>query len=691
MAEAEDVITDAARHATIYAQSLWRRHRPASMVPRPLHLADVAPRLDLLIAAVFGRSFALRVAQPPATSSLMGRLLLRYQLPPVRLAFPATDGRSIWLPASFSLAEPEAAAITRFRTLALLQALRAERGSAEQLPDNAPPLPRELYLLLEARAADDALARLLPGMSGALATLRREALQQRPRLSAFTASLQPIERLVQSLLAPDSAEAFAAALPTAIPAETLVLPATSTQAWQQAQALSAALGGAAASALHGTRLLWRDAWTGDLRKPPNTTRAPGSETGNGDEDDADDARPPRSARMSRRPEVREGDDEENDDKPGVWMVQTAQPHEQAEDPMGLQRPTDRDETIAAEDFSDALSELPEARLVSAPGKTKEILISDDPPDARHKRELTVKAGEAPDRWHYPEWDWRAGSYRDPGATVLLLPAPAGPQQWVDDTLAQRGAMLHEIRRRFELLRAQRVRVRKQLDGDEIDLQAYIDSHADFRAGLPMAQRLYQSERRSRRDMAIMLLVDVSGSTDGWIAADRRIIDVEREALLLVCIALDGMAEPYSVLAFSGEGPHAVVVRSVKRFDEPHDSAVAQRIAGLEPEHYTRAGAALRHASALLMKQSAEHRLLLLLSDGKPNDIDDYDGRYGVEDLRQAVTEAKLQGISPFCLTIDRQAANYLPAVFGPNHYALLPRPELLPSVLLDWLRRLVAT
>lgn len=91
-----------------------------------------------------------------------------------------------------------------------------------------------------------------------------------------------------------------------------------------------------------------------------------------------------------------------------------------------------------------------------------------------------------------------------------------------------------------------------------------------------------------------------------------------------------------------------------------------------------------------MQQPAEHRLLMLLSDGKPNDVDDYEGRYGVEDMRQAVLEARLQGISPFCLTIDRQAANYLPAVFGPHHYALLPRPELLPSVLLDWLRRLVA-
>ena len=114
-----------------------------------------------------------------------------------------------------------------------------------------------------------------------------------------------------------------------------------------------------------------------------------------------------------------------------------------------------------------------------------------------------------------------------------------------------------------------------------------------------------------------------------------------------------------------------------------------RIAGLEPERYTRAGAAIRHATALLMHRRAEHRLLLLLSDGKPNDVDEYEGRYGAEDMRQAVVEAKLQGIYPFCLTIDRHAANYLPRVFGAHQYALLTDPSRLPEVLVEWMKRLL--
>src|SRR5690606_7003185 len=116
---------------------------------------------------------------------------------------------------------------------------------------------------------------------------------------------------------------------------------------------------------------------------------------------------------------------------------------------------------------------------------------------------------------------------------------------------------------------------------------------------------------------------------------RRTIDVEREALLLVCEALDGLRERYSVVAFSGEGPARVTLRQIKSFAESYSTEVARRIAGLEPERYTRAGAAIRHASAMLMREAVQHRLLLILSDGKPNDMDEYDGRYGVEDMRQS--------------------------------------------------------
>ncbi len=673
MAEAEDVITDAARHATVYARALWRRHRPLPPGPPQLLLADVAKRLDLLIAAVFGRSYPLRVAQVPAPPTFLTRVFRRREGPRRQAAIPGTDGVSLWLPASAGRAD-DPAALPRLRAMALLQAMRAERGSAPGWPRDGTPLLRDLYLLAEAQASEAALERLLPGLAPVLAALRAQALALRPAPSQFPPALRPLEALVRALLEGRQRLADAATSPA--------------QSLARARGWAERLAGEAPAAGLGPHPLFKDAWTGELRAPAPS--ASWLEAGAADTAAAHDATPPRSARLARRPELREAAEDEDDRQPGAWMVQTAQPHEQAEDPIGMQRPTDRDDTTAAEDFADAMSELPEARLVATPGRPKEVLLSDDPPEARAPREGNRSAAEADTAVAYPEWDWRLGAYREPGALVHLLPAPPGPQAWVDDTLARHRGMLMDIRRRFEMLRARRVCLRRQLDGDELDLEAWIASHADFRAGLPRSQALYQSQRRIRRDTAVMLLVDASGSTDGWIGAQRRVIDVEREALLLVCIALDGLGEPYAVQTFSGEGPQGVTMRCIKRFDEVHGAEVARRIAGLEPEHYTRAGAALRHATALLMKQPAAHRLLLLLSDGKPNDIDAYEGRYGVEDMRQAVNEARLQGISPFCLTIDRQAANYLPAVFGASHYALLPRPELLPTVLLDWMKRLVA-
>lgn len=268
-----------------------------------------------------------------------------------------------------------------------------------------------------------------------------------------------------------------------------------------------------------------------------------------------------------------------------------------------------------------------------------------------------------------------------------MSSAATPKAW---SLARHRAHLDGIRRQFKALRPERVGLRRQADGEDVDLDTCVEARADLRAGGFLREGLYEARRPDRRSIAVSLLVDASGSTDGFIGERRRVIDVEREALLLVCMALEGLGEPFSVMAFSGEGPHGVAVRMLKAFEEACGPEAPLRIAGLEPERYTRAGAAIRHATALLMRQRAGHRLLLVLSDGKRNDADRYDGRFGVEDMRQSVTEARLQGIFPFCLTVDLQAPAYLPQVFGPGRHALLSTPERLPLVLLDWTKRLLA-
>lgn len=670
MAEAEDVIVDVARHATNYAHGLWQRNAARGRAP-VLSLAELAPRLALLVTAVTGRTLPLRVSQPPPAATLLTRLFRRAEGPRWTSALPATDGVNIWLPANLApLSSQEA--LGQYRVLALQQAMRVQRQSARYWPGGARALLGDLYSLFEAVAADSDLVRALPGMAPQLQMLRGATRAARPPLQAFPAPLRALEAMLRHECA--EVEEAGACLPCTTPAQSLA----------KAELLVAELGAAFPEASFGSHPLYRDLWLGELRAPASASQdleAPAA-------DERAGARAVRSARLSRRPQTRRVEEDEEQAQPGPLLLQASQPHEKAEDPRGLQRPTDRDDLAATDELADALSELPEARLVSTASPPREVLLSDDPPEPRAKAARSAtSANGAP--LTYPEWDYRIGAYHPSAATVHVVPCGAGVESWFEQTLDRHRGLLQQIRRQFELLRAGRSRLRKQVEGDEIDLDAYLESQADFRAGLPLAQGLYQTQRRVERELAIVLLVDVSGSTDSWVAAHRRIIDVEREALLLVCVALEGLSQPYAVQAFSGEGPEHVTIRNVKSFDERFAAPVAQRISSLEPEQYTRVGAAVRHATALLMGQPARHRLLLLLSDGKPNDVDQYSGRYGVEDLRQAVAEAKLQGVSPFCVTVDRQAAGYLPFVFGAGHYALLTRPELLPMALLDWLRRLI--
>ncbi len=199
MAEAEDVITDAALHATKFVQGMWRRHRAHAPTPT-LALTDVAQRLDLLIVAVFGRACPVRTAQAPARATFLARTIQRQHRPRVQGAIPATDGTHIWLPAQTGLTDA-ALALERFRTVALQQAMRVVRGSAAGAGSDATPLLRDLYLLIEAHAADADLARLLPGMRAPLNDLRAAALRARPALSNFPAGRQPLEARVRQLMA----------------------------------------------------------------------------------------------------------------------------------------------------------------------------------------------------------------------------------------------------------------------------------------------------------------------------------------------------------------------------------------------------------------------------------------------------------------------------------------------------------
>jgi nitric oxide reductase NorD protein len=290
---------------------------------------------------------------------------------------------------------------------------------------------------------------------------------------------------------------------------------------------------------------------------------------------------------------------------------------------------------------------------------------------------------------YPEWDEYTQLLRPRGATVSCSIAEEGDGGWADDVLRDHAPLVRQTRDRFAPLRARRLRLRRQRVGDELDLEECVTALTDRRIGHAPSERLYQVVRPARHTVAFMLLVDVSGSTGMRLDDGRTVLDIERMTLLLASEALATLGDPYAMLAFSGAGRHGVRVRTIKEFAEHDVGAVRRRISALVPHDNTRLGAAVRHATSVLDAQPAERRVLLILSDGKPNDVDWYQGEYAIEDSRRALHEARADGVHPFCLTVEQDEQDYLPHVFGKNGYQVLRKPEQLPAALLGVVDRMM--
>ncbi len=667
MPEPEELILEGVHIATSVARDLWHRHVVGEQ-PSSLTLAHVQQGLELFNTALFGETPPIVAAEPPALPTWLARVAKRIPRHLIeRDAYAWTDGERLRLPPSMGIQGMNANLVS-YRLLAIGQALRASRGSAVHMPDQSNLLLHDLFLISEAVAVNCSIASMLPGMLTDLITAQTTALALRPERVLLTPVEWEIEQILRAVLSDHPASPH---LPYAsTPVESL--------AWAQEQATRLQPSKAQYRGLPRVQL-----WGSILPAPQRREYHTASPS-----DAQDNVHAPRAktSQLRRRPRVREAAADEDDQQMGMLMVRIDAPEESIEDPMGLQRPIDRDQHADPNDLADSLADLPEARIVHTPGASREILLSSDPPErsAQLYQAATTTTGI-----FYPEWDWRQHAYHAHGVLVHEATAQIGDSAWVGTALKRHARLIQQVRRHFERLRPQRARLGRQTDGPEIDLLAYVDSYADRLAGSQIDDRLYAIVRPARRPIAITLLVDVSASTDSWVNASLRIIDVEKEALLIVCEALDLLGDHYSIMAFSGTGPQGVVMRSLKHFREHNDMRVRQRIAALEPEHYTRLGAALRHSTTLLAREAAWHRLLLILSDGKPNDIDTYEGRYGIEDTRQAIAEARLQGITPFCLTIDRQPASYLTRMYGPGAYAVLRHAEHLPLVLVELIRRLI--
>ncbi len=283
---------------------------------------------------------------------------------------------------------------------------------------------------------------------------------------------------------------------------------------------------------------------------------------------------------------------------------------------------------------------------------------------------------------YNEWDYERQNYRKNWAVLRELEVSPADDSFVRDTLQKYRGLTSHLRRTFEALRGEDKLLKKQPYGDNVDIDALVEAYADSTMGMEMTERLFTKMHKLERDIAVMFMVDMSGSTKGWIN------DAERESLVLLCESLETLGDRYAIYGFSGMTRKRCEVYRVKRFDEAYTDEVRGRIAGIRPRDYTRMGVTIRHLCHLLNEVEARTKLLITLSDGKPDDYDTYRGAYGIEDTRQALIEAKRTGIHSFCITIDSEARDYLPHMYGAVNYAVIDEVRKLPLKVSDIYRRL---
>ncbi len=316
-----------------------------------------------------------------------------------------------------------------------------------------------------------------------------------------------------------------------------------------------------------------------------------------------------------------------------------------------------------------LGEIPEGYLAIAGGA--------DPWNASRAKGDVLETGNedqaGAEAYCYDEWDHARGHYRRSWCLLREADVQPGDDEFVERVYAKHASNIARLKRTFELVRGEERLLKRQPEGDGIDLDALVEGYCDMHTGAELPSLLFTRRRKIERDLAVMFMVDMSGSTKGWIN------EAEREALVMLCEALEALGDRYAIYGFSGITRRRCEVFRVKRFDEPYGPLVRSRIAGIEPQDYTRMGAAIRHLTMRLDEVEARTKLLVTLSDGKPEDYsDNYRGEYGIEDTRQALLEAHKLGIRPFCITIDHEAREYLPHMYGAVNWALVDDVALLP-------------
>ena len=604
-------------------------------------LDEIGGRLAVFFRGLGGGgSVEIRAAAPEVSAHRLSRRR-RLGTPAERVARPSFDGEALRLPPridAFPAREANAA-------LYLWLAAAAAHAGAPVAEDD--PLRADLAALAASREMTRATLAACPGLAGLERDLARACLATR-RERRLPRDEAAVEAVIRHLLGgprpegPRAAEMLAAVEAgdvSALAAPRGYRPAMPVPLWPALRPV-----------VHGTR---PDAEHETPDGPPQET--------------------PEGARSARR---RRADQPERRDSLILHNFEAILSFAAF---LNLNRRVDDDDPDNAQKAAEDADEIALTQVSKAPATRLKLHLDLAPEEADRER-LSAE-------FAYPEWDARRGAYLPDHVRVLESPAePLGEPPVADAQAARR---IRAVRRQFEALRPRRVILPGQPDGEDLDLDAAVRARTDLAATGEGSDRVWRAARSEARDLAVSILLDISRSTESAVTG-RAVIDIEREALTALAWGLEAAGDRAAIDAFSSLRRDRVFLRRVKGFDEAMGPGVEARIAGLCPGHYTRLGAAVRHVSARLARRSETRRLLLVVTDGKPNDLDHYEGRHGIEDSRMAIREARRTGLSVYGVTIDARGQAWFPRLFGRGGYAVIPDPDRLTSALPEIYRSLVA-
>ncbi len=349
--------------------------------------------------------------------------------------------------------------------------------------------------------------------------------------------------------------------------------------------------------------------------------------------------------------------------------------ETAEEANGVWRDFDGKDDLA--DHQDALEELSMRFTVRVDDTAHSVY------QAEFVENTTISESAESDEkgFHlrYDEWDFKKMNYKPDFCKVYPRLQIKTDAHYYQKTISKNASTLMGLRKMLTSINNKMHQQRRQNQGEEFDIDAITDLYTDVHARKTPSENIYISSRKKEKDLSILLLLDISLSSDGY-AANNRVIDVEKEVSILFGEILHEFNIDFSIDSFYSKTRNYSTYLTLKDFDEPWQSA-KHKIGAVEPNGYTRIGAALRHAGARMDKRKTKNKWVILISDGKPNDYDKYEGKYGIQDVKQALRELNERQINSYALAIEAQAKYYLPQMFGQNHYQILTTPiELLQSL-----------